>query len=200
MCASRHGVITHWQTAEEAATIQPVVTHTMKTILLAEDSEDDVFFFNRALRQVDPACSVRVVINGLQVVDYLAGSGIYGNRKFFPVPSVVILDLKLPCLNGLQALQWIRCQDRFRGLPVIMLTSSNEPRDINGAYDLGVNSYFVKPSDPLKFTEMLRNIHQYWFRLGEFPTLEPTSSGIDATAEPDDQLQPLRAGRMCVEG
>jgi CheY-like chemotaxis protein len=163
----------------------------MKTILLVEDSEDDVFFFNRALRQVDPMRSVRVVINGLQVIDYLSGSGIYKNRKFFPLPSVVILDLKLPCLNGLEALQWIRSHEQFKSLPVIMLTSSNETQDINRAYGQGVNSYFVKPSDPLKFTEMLRNIHQYWFEFGEFPTLPSATTGPDQTAEPEDSLQTL---------
>ncbi|MDB6110449.1 MAG: putative response regulator, CheY [Pedosphaera sp.] len=171
----------------------------MKTILLAEDSEDDVFFFNRALRQVDPACSVRVVINGLQVIDYLSGSGIYANRKFFPMPSIVILDLKLPCLNGIEALQWIRGQDEFRGLPVIMLTGSNEARDINGAYHLGVNSYFVKPSDPSKFTEMLRSIHQYWFEFGNLPTLQSSVSVTETTTELDAQPQPLHSGQMCGE-
>jgi CheY-like chemotaxis protein len=172
----------------------------MKTILLVEDSEDDVFFFNRALRQVDPLRSVRVVINGLQVMDYLSGSGIYKNRKFFPLPSLVILDLKLPCLNGLEALQWIRSQEQFKSLPVIMLTSSNDTQDINRAYGLGVNSYFVKPTDPLKFAEMLRNIHQYWFEFGEFPTLPSATTGHNGTPEPDNLCQPLECGQICGEG
>jgi CheY-like chemotaxis protein len=172
----------------------------MKTILLAEDSEDEVFFFIRALRKVDPARAVRVVINGLQVIDYLSGSGIYQSRKFFPLPSVVILDLKLPCLNGLEALHWIRSQEQFKRLPVVMLTSSNEPKDINRAYALGVNSYFLKPGDQIQFTDMLRSIHHYWFQFCQFPTIHDGHPGPVETGELDGLPASSGGDQMCGDG
>jgi CheY-like chemotaxis protein len=169
----------------------------MKTILLGEDYEDDVYFFTRALRQVDPDCSVRVVVTGLQVIDYLSGSGLYANRKFFPLPSIVILDLKLPCRTGLEVLEWIRTHSQFHSLPVLMLSNSNLTADIDQAFALAINSYFVKPSTVEGFTEMLWGIYRYWFKLGSFPGVSVVSEVEGRILESDGTIRKLRSEGIC---
>lgn len=134
------------------------------TILLVEDNEDDAFFMKRALRDAGIANPVRVVEDGQQAIDYLQGAGNFSERGEHPLPMVVFLDLKLPFKSGHEVLEWIRQQPLFAKLIVIVLTSSNEPVDLNRAYKNGANSYVVKPPTPEQLTELAKSFELWWLK------------------------------------
>lgn len=114
-------------------------------ILLAEDDPNDVFFMKRALAKAEVNFPHQVVKDGQEALDYLAGAGEYNDRVEFPLPSLVLLDLKMPFVNGFDVLAWIRSQPALKELPVFILTSSAEERDRQRAAELGAMAYFVKP-------------------------------------------------------
>jgi CheY-like chemotaxis protein len=136
-----------------------------KTILLVEDEEDDIFFMKRAVKKhgLNP---LQVAQDGQAAIEYLEGIGEYANRERFPLPCLVLLDLKLPRVMGLEVLKWIRQQAALHGIVVIVLSSSKLGPDIEMAYRLGANSYLVKPS-PDKLSGMISAIKQYWLDLNE---------------------------------
>jgi CheY-like chemotaxis protein len=134
-------------------------------ILHVEDDPNDVLLIGLAFRKSDGGAVVQVVNDGEQAVQYLAGQGAYSNRQTFPLPTIVLLDLKLPRRSGLEVLSWVRRQDDLRRLPIIMLTSSNQQGDIKKAYDLGINSFLVKPSALEELTDLVRKICGYWLEL-----------------------------------
>ena len=140
-----------------------------KTILHVEDDPNDVLLIGRALRKAEMSASVQVVNDGDQAVDYLSGNNAYALREQFPLPALVLLDLKLPRKSGIEVLQWIRSKPGLRRIPVVMLTSSRQPIDINRAYDLGVNAYLVKPVSFETLVEMLRTVDSFWLRVNEQP-------------------------------
>ena len=141
-----------------------------KTILHVEDDPNDVLLIGRAFRKAEVPASIQVVNDGDQAVDYLSGSNAYAQRERFPLPALVLLDLKLPRKSGIEVLQWIRSKPGLRRIPVVMLTSSRQPIDINRAYDLGVNAYLVKPVSFDTLIEMLRTLDSFWLRVNEPPT------------------------------
>jgi CheY-like chemotaxis protein len=114
-------------------------------ILLAEDDDNDVFFMRRALRKADIDLPLHVVTNGQEALDYLGGAGAFSDRDRYPLPSLLLLDLKMPFLNGFEVLAWINTQSSLKEIPVIVLTSSAEERDRQKAAELGAKAYFVKP-------------------------------------------------------
>ncbi len=116
-----------------------------KILLLVEDDENDVFFMQRALDKANLKLPLKVVADGQEALDYLAGRKPFTDRGQNPLPHLVLLDLKLPYVNGFEVLAWIRRQSPFRDLPVIVLTSSPQERDQQEAEKLGVQAYFVKP-------------------------------------------------------
>lgn len=118
---------------------------SVPTILLVEDNEDDVFIFQRALRQAEISHPVQVVRDGQEALDYLQGQDGFADRAKFPLPFLVLLDLKLPFLNGLDVLEAIQQRPEFARLCVVVLTSSAEARDLARAQELGAQAYFVKP-------------------------------------------------------
>lgn len=124
------------------------------TILLVEDNEDDAFFMSQALKDAKIRNPLQHVEDGRLAIDYLAGNGAFADRGKFPLPASVFLDLKLPHKDGFEVLQWIRAQPQFAKLIVIVLTSSNEPVDIKRAYQLGANSFAVKPPTPTQLLEL----------------------------------------------
>jgi CheY-like chemotaxis protein len=134
------------------------------TILLVEDNEDDAFFMKRALRDAGIANPVRIVEDGQQAIDYLRGGGEFTDRAQNPLPMIVFLDLKLPFKSGHEVLEWIRQQPQFAKLIVIVLTSSNEPVDLNRAYKNGANSYVVKPPTPEQLTELAKSFELWWLK------------------------------------
>jgi CheY-like chemotaxis protein len=134
----------------------------IKTLLLIEDNEDDVFLMRRALRKANISLPLQVAMDGQEALDYLSGLGKFADRSSFPVPSLVFLDLKLPYVHGFEVLQWIRQQEPLKHLPVVILTSSPEERDRHQADQLGAKAYFVKPpnGDLLQKTMRFVNEHQ----------------------------------------
>jgi CheY-like chemotaxis protein len=137
-------------------------------ILLVEDDPDDVLLVQRALRMASPGFPLEVAGDGDAAIAYLDARRQAGGRPG-PLPCLVLLDVKLPRRSGHEVLEWIRSQPGLRRLPVIALTSSNQQRDIDRAYDLGVNSYLVKPVRLHDAIEMLRQLLTYWTELNRAP-------------------------------
>ena len=143
----------------------------MNTILLAEDSDDDVFFFKRALQESGAPGALQVVTDGAQVIDYLSGAGPFADRRQFPFPDFLLLDINLPRLNGLEVLSWIRRESPFKDLPVVILTQSDRQTDIDQAHQLGADAYFMKPIGQKQLGEMFKKLTESWYRCGAFPTM-----------------------------
>jgi CheY-like chemotaxis protein len=141
------------------------------TVLLVEDNPKDVFLIQRALRKAQIATPMQVVNDGDAAVQYLSGEVPYGDRTSHPLPVVVLLDLKLPRRSGAEVLSWIRQQPELRRLPVVVLTSSREYKDINRIYDLGANAYIVKPLDFEQLVEILKTLDLHWITYNEKPQL-----------------------------
>jgi CheY-like chemotaxis protein len=138
-----------------------------RVILLVEDNPDDELLTLRAFKKSNIRNPIVVVRDGAEAVDYLFARGAYAGRDANIVPQVVLLDLHLPKLDGLAVLRCIREDDRTKHLAVVMLTSSNEERDLTGSYELGVNSYVRKPVDVSSFFEAIRQLGMYWLVLNE---------------------------------
>lgn len=138
-------------------------------ILLVEDNADDVMLIQRAFRRANVDTALTVLGDGDSAVAYLAGEGSYADRAQHPLPQLMLLDLKLPCRSGLEVLEWARARTDFRALVVVVLTSSRESRDVHRAYELGANSFLVKPVEFDKLLEMVRTMNLYWLGLNEFP-------------------------------
>ena len=139
------------------------------TILLVEDDSTDVFLLRRAFQKAGMGNRLEVVTDGEQAVAYLAGEGVYTDRGRHPLPSLVLLDIKLPRKSGLEVLTWLRQQPRLGSLPIVMLTSSGHAADIGHAYDAGVTVYHVKPSGLDELVELVRtlNVHSaIWTEAG----------------------------------
>ena len=140
-----------------------------KIILLVEDNPDDEALTIRALEKNNILNKVVVARDGVEALDYLFAEGDYAGRDSADVPEVILLDLKLPKIDGLEVLKRIRADERTKLLPVVILTSSNEERDIISSYDLGANSYIRKPVDFIQFTEAVRQLGLYWLVLNVAP-------------------------------
>ena len=137
-----------------------------QTILLVEDEENDVFFMKRAAKKNGILNPLQVAHDGQEAIDYLGGIGAYADRERFPLPGLVLLDLKLPRVMGFDVLKWIRKQAELQGLVVIVLTSSNLGSDIDMAYLLGANSFLVKPAAD-RLAEMISTIKHHFFDLDQ---------------------------------
>lgn len=140
-----------------------------KTILLVEDNPDDVELNLRALRKYNVTNHVVVVGDGAEALDYLFGMGTYQGRDTGDLPTIVLLDLKLPKIDGLKVLQQLRSDPRTRLIPVIVLTSSSQEKDVIESYRLGCNSYIRKPVDFAEFLEAVRQLGLYWLLINESP-------------------------------
>jgi len=138
------------------------------TILLVEDNGDDEALTLRAFRRHN-VNTIMVVRDGVEALDYLFGQGDYEERDCTKMPRLILLDLKLPRLDGMEVLKNIRADSRTRSLPVVVLTSSNEDRDLSQSYDLGANSYVRKPVDYLEFVEVTKQISAYWLQVNMPP-------------------------------
>ena len=140
-------------------------------ILLAEDNPNDVRLTLHALRRYNLTNYIHVVRDGAEALDFIFCTGAYAQRNIAQVPKVILLDLKLPLVTGLEVLQRIKADPRTRAIPVVILTSSREERDIVETYSLGVNSYITKPVNFEQFTEAVRALGMYWVLLNQPPIL-----------------------------
>lgn len=141
-------------------------------ILLVEDDSNDVLLFQRAFRRAQISNPIHIVTDGDQAVHYLGGIDQYQDRTRYPLPLLVLLDLKLPRRSGIEVLEWVRQQPNLRRLPVVILTSSRESTDINLAYEKGANSYLLKPPSFDDLQSLLQTFHFYWLTLNQLPFVE----------------------------
>lgn len=140
-----------------------------RIILLVEDNPDDAELTLRALRKYNVTNEVVVAPDGVKALDYLFGTGAYAGRDPSVIPPVILLDLKLPRMDGLEVLRRLRADDRTKLTPVVILTSSKEEQDLISGYSLGANSYIRKPVDFTQFSEAVRQLGLYWLILNEPP-------------------------------
>ncbi len=142
-------------------------------ILLVDDETNDQLLMQRAFKIAQLQHPVFTVSDGDQAVLYLSGKGVYADRDLFPLPVMILLDLKMPCRTGLEVLEWIRRQPApLKRIPVIIMTSSGQEIDINRAYEMGANSYIVKPITFDRLLETIKGIENYWFTLSERPNIQ----------------------------
>ncbi len=141
-----------------------------QTVLLVEDNPVDILLMQRAFRnQIFTNTSLQIVRDGDAAVFYLNGEGEYSDRDRYPLPAIILLDLKLPRRSGHEVLVWLKQQPELKRLPVVMLTSSSQTLDVKRAYDLGVNSYLVKPVGFASLLEMMQSFSEYWLNYTELP-------------------------------
>jgi len=138
-------------------------------ILLAKDNEDYALLFRRALKSARIDASLDVVHDGQEAVKYLAGTDDYADREKHPFPKLLLLDLKMPRMDGFEVLSAVRQRLGFTRLPVIVLTHSDNPADVRRAYELGATSYFRKPDSLEGLDEMIHVLHAYWLKFNHFP-------------------------------
>jgi len=140
-------------------------------ILLVEDDPNDIILIKRAFEKANITNPLQVVEDGEEAISYLTGKGLYGDRVKYPLPMLLLLDLKMPRKSGHEVLEWLRRQPMLKRLTVVVLTSSQQSSDINRAYDLGANSYLVKPVTFDALVEMVKGLNFYWIILNEKPII-----------------------------
>lgn len=141
-------------------------------VLLVEDNEDDVTLIRRAFSKGSVVNPLQIVSSGEEALEYLLGIGRYSNRHEYPLPELILLDLKLPGIDGIQVLRWIRQQPGLKALRVVVLTSSNALRDATVAYRAGANSFLVKPIDFDEFDNLTNAIQGYWLWTSKSPQVD----------------------------
>jgi len=140
-----------------------------KTILLVEDNPDDIALAQRAFRKCGLEKNIIIAHDGIEALNYLFSGEEDVNREKINLPAVVLLDIKMPGMNGIEVLKQIRSQKRTAYLPIVMLTSSDNQQDIVQCYKFGANSYILKPVDFIKFQEVMRHLGFYWLTANKYP-------------------------------
>src|SRR6267142_5023471 len=140
-------------------------------ILLVEDREDDILLIRKAFERAGLSNPMQIVRDGEEAISYLAGERKFSNRAEYPLPWLILLDLKMPRVDGFEVLKWIRKQPGFNRIVVIVLTSSEQIRDVNRAYQLGANSFMVKPMDFENSIEIAKFLNDYWLRMDKAPPI-----------------------------
>ncbi len=141
-------------------------------ILLVEDDENDIVLVSKAIQAAGAGHSIRAVRDGEQAIQYLQGLDRYSDRQKFPIPNVVLTDLKMPRMGGFELLQWLRTNPPFSVIPAIIYSSSALEKDVREAYRLGANSYITKPTSLSGLVDTLRILYEYWSRC-ECPPISP---------------------------
>jgi len=151
-----------------------------RVILHIEDDENDVLLMEFAMGKAGFVDPVQIASDGQMAIDYLKGNGEFDDRNEFPLPYLILLDLKLPQVPGLEVLKWIR-QEAGLKIPVVILTSSQSDADVAAAYEMGANAYLVKPSDTVKLAEIAKTIKSFWLTQNTPPPVPP---GISPSESP----------------
>lgn len=138
-------------------------------LLLVEDNPNDILLFQRALRKAKLDIPLNIVQDGEQAVDYLAGQSRYTNRRKYPLPALILMDIRLPRKSGLEVLAWLKSQPILCRIPVIVFTSSEEIVDVNQAYDSGANSYLTKPVSFEALEDIVSSVKEYWIEKNRYP-------------------------------
>ena len=144
------------------------------SVLLVEDDLNDIFLVKRAFKIARIHNPLQVVTDGQEAIQYLRGDGKYADRAAFPLPKLIVMDTKMPRKTGFEVLEWVKGDDRpLRRIPIVIVSSSDNPTDINRAYELGANAYMVKPVDYRAVEHLFNAITQYWGLECAKPELEP---------------------------
>jgi len=138
-------------------------------VLVADDSQNDVFLFQRAISSTGAKLHASFVWDGQEVLDYLEGANSFSDRQKYPVPELIILDVKMPRLNGFDVLAWLKSQPRHRATPVVIFSGSDDHGDVLRAYLLGASCYMVKPAQTGEMPELVRTLETYWRRYVKLP-------------------------------
>jgi CheY-like chemotaxis protein len=164
----------------------------LSPFLVVEDNPDDALLVGRAFRQAKVLNPLHVVSSGEEALDYLRGQGKFKNREEFPLPGVVLLDLKMPGLDGFELLSWIRQSPELRKMRVVVLSSSDDMRDVNRAYQLGANSFLIKPADFERFVEISQALNGCWMWMAQAPGTALPNPALEpgATTEASTPLKP----------
>ena len=142
-------------------------------ILLVEDDPNDAVLVRKAVQTTLAGIPVAVVSDGQEAVNYLKGEGPYANRALYPFPDIVLLDLKMPLMDGFEVLRWIRKQPRLKRLPVVVLTGSVQERDARLAYEVGANSYVIKPTGFSQLSDAMKRLGDFWLSAARLPDAGP---------------------------
>jgi CheY-like chemotaxis protein len=140
-----------------------------KVILVAEDEPNDRFFINRAFEDCGIQYQVMFVSDGQQAMDYLDGDAPFDDRQMFPAPALLIVDVKMPRRNGFEVVKWVRSHQAWNCLPVLVLSSSSLPQDVQRAYQLNANTYLTKPPSYTLLMKAVEEICDYWFVRSQLP-------------------------------
>jgi CheY-like chemotaxis protein len=173
----------------------------VRNILLADDDPNDVHIVKAAFDRAGYAFPFHVVPNGEEAIAYLKGEGKYANRKKFPIPSLLLLDIKMPSIDGFEVLRWVRSRPEWRVLPVIVLTNSYYGPDVNRAYDLGANSFLTKPGDFNQYVGAVKQVAHFWLVQNVIPevgpfVIVPHEKGNPASASPDPRVEVRKLVRL----
>lgn len=152
------------------------------TILIVDDDENDIFFVKRAFTEINVHCTFQMLRNGQEVVDYLAGIGEFADRSRYPLPMMILMDLKMPVMDGFEVLAWLRSRPGIKVIPTIVFSSSDQPNDITRAYELGANSFMTKSVTYDGLLLKLQTLSQYWLEHCKHPVVADADSSSSAVA------------------
>lgn len=162
-----------------------IESHRMRrasTILIVDDDENDIFFVKRAFTEIDVHCRFHVLKNGQEVIDYLIGDGAFANREAYPMPMMILMDLKMPIMDGFEVLAWLRSKPGIKVIPTIVFSSSDVPSDITRAYELGANSFMTKSVTYDGLLLKLQTLSRYWLEHCKHPMVAESEGSSSAVA------------------
>jgi len=151
------------------------MSNTRPVLLIVEDNEDDIFFIERIFKQLGARCELKFARDGIEAVDYLSGKDKFKDREQYPMPTIILMDLKMPRKNGFEVLEWMQTQGEIKLIPTIVVTSSTLQEDVTKAYRLGANAVMNKPVDKDSLLQMLKSFHIYWTDYVEMPEVKPSA-------------------------
>lgn len=143
------------------------------SVLLVEDDLNDIFLVKRAFRMARIQNPLQVATDGEEAINYLRGDGKYADRQTFPLPKLIVMDIKMPRRTGFEVLEWVKKDGLLRRIPIVIVSSSEDPEDINRAYELGANAYMIKPVDYKAVEHLFHTITHYWGLECAKPELQP---------------------------
>jgi CheY-like chemotaxis protein len=152
------------------------------TTLIVDDDENDIFFVKRAFTEINVHCTFHTLKNGQEVVDYLIGAGPYANRELYPMPMMILMDLKMPVMDGFEVLSWLRARPGVKVIPTIVFSSSDVPSDITRAYELGANSFMTKSVTYEGLLLKLQTLSRYWLEHCKHPVVGEAEGSSSAVA------------------
>ena len=156
--------------------------HRQCTILIVDDDENDIFFVKRAFTEINVHCTFQMLKNGQEVIDYLSGHGEYANREKHPLPIMILMDLKMPIMDGFEVLTWLRSRPGLKVIPAVVFSSSDLPTDITRAYELGANSFMTKSVTYDGLLLKLQTLSRYWLEHCKHPQIAETDGTSSAVA------------------